>query len=83
MTYGQISKYAGNPWGARQVSRILHSLSEKYKLPWHRVISQKGIISLPGEFGLQQQDLLQLEGVICHQNKVDLAIYQFHPRVNQ
>jgi len=33
MTYGQIATAAGNPWGARQVSRILHSMSKSYYLP--------------------------------------------------
>ena len=46
MTYGQIAAYAGNPRGARQVSRILHSMSSSHELPWHRVINSKGGISL-------------------------------------
>ena len=41
MSYGQIAKVAGSPRGARQVVRILHSMSEKHKLPWHRVINAK------------------------------------------
>ena len=46
MTYGQIATLAGSPRGARQVVRVLHTLSEKYKLPWHRVINSKGEISI-------------------------------------
>lgn len=34
-TYGQIATKAGNPFGARQVVRVLHTLSEKHDLPWH------------------------------------------------
>jgi methylated-DNA-protein-cysteine methyltransferase-like protein len=76
MTYGQISSVAGNPWGARQVSRILHSMSTKYNLPWHRVINSKGEISLSGEGFLIQKQLLTDEGVIVIGNKINLNIYQ-------
>ena len=44
-TYGLIAVAAGNHCGARQVARILHSSSDKYKLPWHRVVNVKGEIS--------------------------------------
>ncbi|QHK04677.1 DNA base-flipping protein [Bacillus velezensis] len=33
MTYGQIADLAGSPRGARQVVRILHSMSKKHRLP--------------------------------------------------
>lgn len=46
MTYGGVARAAGSPRGARQVVRILHSMSKKYKLPWHRVINAKGMIAL-------------------------------------
>ncbi|MDP4172315.1 MAG: MGMT family protein, partial [Bacillota bacterium] len=39
MTYGQVARVAGSPRAARQVVRILHSMSEKYSLPWHRVLN--------------------------------------------
>ncbi len=63
-TYGRIALMAGNPQGARQVSRILHSMSRKHDLPWHRVINSKGKISLPFGGGYQEQkELLESEGV--------------------
>ena len=46
LTYGLIAKIAGSPRGARQVSWILHSSSEKYELPWHRVVNAQGKIVL-------------------------------------
>jgi methylated-DNA-protein-cysteine methyltransferase-like protein len=54
-SYGQIAALAGSPRGARQVVRVLHSLGEKEKLPWHRVINSAGRISMPmdGHGGLQ------------------------------
>jgi len=63
-TYGQIAACAGNPLGARQVVRILHTSSVKDRLPWHRVINRKGQIALkPGHGYEMQKALLQKEGV--------------------
>lgn len=64
MTYGQIAKSAGSPRSARQVVRILHSMSDKYNLPWHRVINSKGEIGLRDEESFNtQRFLLESEGV--------------------
>ena len=46
LTYGQIARVAGSTHAACQVVRILHSMSRKHHLPWHRVINSKGQISL-------------------------------------
>ena len=76
MTYGQIAAYAGNPRGARQVSRILHSMSSAYSLPWHRVINSKGSISLTGEAGFIQGSMLSSEGIEVINKKINLKKYQ-------
>jgi methylated-DNA-protein-cysteine methyltransferase related protein len=42
----------------------LHSMSEKYDLPWFRVLNSKGEIGIQDEEGfLMQKQLLQNEGV--------------------
>ena len=41
--YRDIALAAGLPNGARQVVRVLHSMTEKYKLPWHRIIRAEGV----------------------------------------
>lgn len=77
MTYGQIAREAGNPRSARQVVRILHSMSRIHKLPWHRVINSKGELSLQSD---EQRLLLELEGIeIKSGDTVSLSEYQFHP----
>ena len=81
MTYGQIARLAGSPRGARQVVRILHSMSKKYNLPWHRVINAKGEISFKEdeEFNVQKLSL-QSEGVeFIDHTCINLEKYQFHP----
>ena len=77
LTYGRIANMAGNTKAARQVSWILHSSSKKYNLPWHRVISSKGIVSLNSiDDKIYQKSLLEKEGiVVSHDFKVDLNRY--------
>jgi methylated-DNA-protein-cysteine methyltransferase-like protein len=76
-TYGRIGLMAGQPNGARQVARIIHSMSRKHDLPWHRIVNAKGFISLPRARGYdRQKTLLQGEGVQFDENDwIDLNKY--------
>ncbi|SEU03771.1 methylated-DNA-protein-cysteine methyltransferase related protein [Salinibacillus kushneri] len=78
MTYGQIARAAGNPKAARQVVRILHTMSSKYNLPWHRVINIKGQIAIKSEEARYEQMVnLQAEGIeISEKGTIDLKKYQ-------
>lgn len=80
MTYGQIAALSGSPRAARQVVRILHSLSRKYQLPWYRVINAKGEIGLR-DFESRSLQILYLEseGVEIRNDWIDLEIYQYKP----
>lgn len=80
-TYGQVATMAGNPKAARQVVRLLHSSSEKEKLPWHRVINSKGGISLTRGRGYElQKAMLMAEGIRFKANDlVDLSVYGWRP----
>jgi methylated-DNA-protein-cysteine methyltransferase related protein len=63
-SYGQVAALAGLPRGARQVARILHGMSERERLPWHRVVDRNGRISLPMDGpGDLQRRLLIREGL--------------------
>ncbi|NBD24091.1 MGMT family protein [Paenibacillus glycinis] len=81
MTYGQIAAQAGSPRAARQVVRILHSMSDKHALPWHRVINAKGEIAIGSDEGrFLQRALLEEEGVYVNPaGAVDLDEYKFEP----
>ncbi len=81
MSYGQIARFAGNPRGARQVSRILHSMSGKYNLPWHRVLNAKGEIGLQDEESFYTQKLkLESEGILfIGRKKIELGKFQYLP----
>jgi methylated-DNA-protein-cysteine methyltransferase-like protein len=80
-TYGMIAAAAGNRCGARQVARILHSCSEKYDLPWHRVVNRGGEVSFrPSMDHHLQGNLLAAEGVVfSDQGKIDFAHYLWRP----
>ena len=77
MSYGQVARYAGNNRGARQVARILHSMTEKYHLPWHRIINSKGRISITdGRYAAIQRELLISEGVeVSDGGYIDMSKY--------
>jgi methylated-DNA-protein-cysteine methyltransferase-like protein len=77
LTYGRIAKLAGNPRAARQVAWALNSSTEKYDLPWHRVINSKGLVALKSEEGRNQQKFLLIkEGVeFIDEFKIDLNVY--------
>ena len=77
MSYGQVARFAGNARGARQVVRILHSMSEKYNLPWHRIINSKGKISITDKsHAAIQRELLRSEGVeVSEDGCIDLSTY--------
>jgi methylated-DNA-protein-cysteine methyltransferase-like protein len=81
MTYGQIAEQAGSRRAARQVVRILHSLSRKYRLPWHRVVNAKGEVAIAEEESRMLQILyLNGEGVeVDAEGRVDLETYRYHP----
>ena len=64
MSYGAIATLAGSPRAARQVVRILHSLTSKYDLPWYRVVNSKGEIAFKtADAFAEQKKLLEEEGV--------------------
>lgn len=81
MTYGQIAELAGSARGARQVVRILHSMSRAYQLPWHRVVNAKGEIAIQDdESRFKQTVYLSEEGVTLGENGlIDLEKYRYVP----
>lgn len=81
MSYGQVAQLAGSPRGARQIVRILHSMSKKYDIPWHRVINAKGEIGFKDEEQLiEQKRRLAMEQIVVDENnRIDLGKYRYLP----
>jgi methylated-DNA-protein-cysteine methyltransferase-like protein len=76
-SYGGIARRAGLANGARQVVRVLHTLAEQEKLPWHRIVRKDGSIALPPDRGGDlQAAMLRSEGVtVSKAGKIDMAKY--------
>jgi len=81
MTYGTVALCAGSPGGARQVVRILHTMTEKYQLPWHRVISTGGYLKIKDpDLHHFHKMLLLNEGVeFITENRLDLDKHGYMP----
>jgi len=77
--YRDIARAAGLPNGARQVVRVLHAMSEKHKLPWHRIIRADGCIALDlCQGGDLQAQLLIAEGVVVsNMGQVNMNLYGY------
>lgn len=77
LTYGAIAEMAGNKQGARQVARILHSMTRSYNLPWHRVVKAGGYIAFKEASAIKNQAALMAdEGIeVDDKARVDLNLY--------
>src|SRR3954447_26470942 len=79
-TYGQIARIARLPGQARLVGYALHALPRGNAVPWQRVVNAQGAISVGGESGVRQRQLLEREGVRFNaRGRIDLAAYQWRP----
>lgn len=79
-SYSDVSRLAGHPRAARQIGRILKNLPAQSHLPWYRVVSQQGRISLTGERLFSQAAALREEGVIVDNvGKINMKIYRWQP----
>ncbi len=76
-TYGQIAALADLPQHARLVGRVMSQLPAGSRLPWHRVINAQGKISTHESSG--QRELLEEEGVVSINGRINLSRYQWKP----
>lgn len=81
ISYGQLAQLAGLGRAARWVGRTLSQLPEGSALPWHRVIAASGRLSLPAgsPSGDEQRARLAAEGVLIHNQRVDMRRHGWHP----
>ncbi|NND45299.1 MAG: methylated-DNA--[protein]-cysteine S-methyltransferase [Xanthomonadales bacterium] len=85
LTYGDVARLSGLPRAARRVSQAMSWAPKKLKLPWHRVINAQGKISIPEDspWHRKQKELLQDEGVVFLNGKVDLDRYGYRGAVDR
>lgn len=80
-TYGQVAELAGDKKMARAVGNALHKNPNPDEVPCYRVVNSKGELS--GEFAFggsgAQQRLLEADGIVVENGKVDLKKYGMKP----
>ena len=82
-TYGQVAILAGIPGHARQVGYALNALPEGSRVPWHRVINERGTVSPRAESVYEeiQKRLLEEEGIeIGTNDRISLDRYRWRSR---
>lgn len=84
VSYGQLAQLAGLGRAARWVGRTLSQLPEGSQLPWHRVVSASGRLSLSADSpsGIEQRARLAVEGVLIRHQRVDMRRHGWHQTVH-
>ena len=82
VSYGQVAAAAGSPRAARQVGTILRGLDPSdSKIPWWRVVNNKGIISIKGNWTAtkeSQKILLIKDGIKVSDNfTINIEQYRY------
>ena len=78
-TYSRVAALAGNPKMSRAVGNALHKNPDPLNIPCYRVVNSKGELSENFAFGGRdaQKKLLEADGVVVSDYKVDLTKYGF------
>jgi len=82
VSYGQVALYIGAPRAARQVGWVLNKHGGRGKVPWWRVVNNRGRITIKGSVYTpeDQRQLLLTEGVEVSRNyELDIEKYRFRP----
>ncbi len=85
LTYGEVARLAGMSRAARRVSRAMLRAPRSMNLPWHRVINAQGKISIPRDSPghRRQKELLEREGVVFLNGKIDLERFGYQGALDQ
>ena len=85
LTYGEVARLAGMSRAARRVSQAMRRAPRGMKLPWHRVINAQGKISIPEDSPShqRQKDLLEREGVVFLNGRIDLERFGYQGALDQ
>lgn len=78
-TYGKVAAAAGYPLYHRAVARLLRT-EPGHGLPWQRIVGAGGEIKLRGEAASEQRLRLTMEGVKFRGRRVNMDLYEHHPR---
>ena len=82
VSYGQVAKLSGLPKAACLVGRTLSALPNDTQLPWHRVVTASGKISMPSDSpgGMQRKHRLEIEDVLVVDGRISLKQFRWQPQ---
>ena len=83
-SYGQVAMLVGFPRRPRQVGMVLRGLPETTKLPWHRVVNNKGYVPSKGRWwgAMVQIERIRAEGIeVSSDGTLDLEAHRWKPRL--
>jgi methylated-DNA-protein-cysteine methyltransferase-like protein len=82
-SYGLIADLAGLPGRARMVGSVLRQTPVDVVVPWYRILRSNGQIAFPAGSAQaeRQRGLLQEEGVVVINNRVDLKRFGWTPEL--
>lgn len=81
LTYGALAKALRLPGGARSAGRAMAATPSGKGIPWHRVVGERGKILIREPYASLQRKLLESEGVIILESRVDLKRHLWRPPV--
>jgi methylated-DNA-protein-cysteine methyltransferase-like protein len=79
LTYGALAKALRLPGGARSAGRAMAATPSGKGIPWHRVVGERGKILIREPYASLQRKLLESEGVVIVESRVDLKRHLWKP----
>lgn len=78
VTYGQLARALRLRGGARTAGRAMAACPAGRGVPWHRVVGAGGRILIREPNALLQRRLLESEGTVVVNSRVDLSRHAWH-----
>jgi len=79
ITYGALAKALRLRGGARTAGRAMAATPSGKGIPWHRVVGDRGKLLIREPYASLQRKLLQSEGVLLLESRVDLKKHVWSP----
>lgn len=79
LTYGALARFLRLRGGARSAGRAMAATPRGQGIPWHRVVGERGRILIREPYASLQRKLLESEGVVAAESRVDLKRYLWVP----
>lgn len=78
VTYGQVARAIGCPYGALAVGNALHANPDPDYYPCYKVVNSNGKLAEHFRLGIEEQrKRLEKDGIIVEGDKVNLKVFQY------